>query len=204
MSCVGPIYHFLWLCARCLCCVYPSRRTRHPIARPRAHLPPVRVTPGARVPLHLVTTRRLWDAFGTTESFLSAVFCFAQLVYIIITTYKSMRTCAARVYPASGPFWARDGRYSISSAVTAGDDEASPGRVWDHKKLWTLGFLLWPASLYHVHWISTEMKLLVRSLKRIQSLVTSLMLLFYTVRSRLPAHEPRDISTSHCCAGPLG
>ena len=78
---------------------------------------------------YVVTTRRLRDAFGTTKSFWSAVFCSAQLAYIITTTYKSMRTCAARVYPASGPFWARDGRYSISSAVTAGDDEASPGRV---------------------------------------------------------------------------
>ena len=156
-------YHFLLLCMRCMGCAYPSRRTRHPITRPRAHLPPVRVTPGARAPLHLVTTRRLWDAFGTTESFWSAVFCFAQLVYIITTTYKSMRTCAARYYLASGPFWARDGRYSISSAVTAGNDEASPGRVWDHKKLFPLGLLLRPAYLYHIHWIHIQGGLLIRS-----------------------------------------
>ena len=135
MSCVRPIITF-YGCVHVVCVAY----TRPGVLATRLPAPehtyrPYGSPPGARVPLHLVTTRRLWDAFGTTESFWSAVFCFAQLVYIITTTYKSMRTCAARVYPASGPFWARDGRYSISSAVTAGDDEASPGRVWDHKKL---------------------------------------------------------------------
>ena len=42
----------------------------------------VRGRPG-NVPLQLVTTRRLWDAFGTTKSFWSAVFCYAQLALII-------------------------------------------------------------------------------------------------------------------------
>ena len=138
-------------------CTLSVLRIPVPTYSPPDYPPPSTLTARTGYPgracamLHLVTTRSLWDAFGTTESFWSAVFCFAQLVYIITTTYKSMRTCAARVYPASGPFWARDGRYSISSAVTAGDDEASLGRIWDQKKLFTLGLLLWSASSSHVH-----------------------------------------------------
>ena len=134
---------------------------------PKTHVPLVRVAPRACAPLQLLTTGRLWRAFGTTESFWSAVFCSAQLVYSIATTCKSMRTCVARVYSACGPLWARDGLYSISSAVTAGDDEASLGRIWDHKKLSTLGLLLWSASLYHIQFISAERELLVLSQKRI-------------------------------------
>ena len=33
--------------------------------------------------------------------------------------------------------------------ITAGDNEASLGRVWDHKKLLERGFLLCTASIYH-------------------------------------------------------
>ena len=133
-------YHFLLLCIRCM--AY-GLRIPVPTYSPPDCPPPNTLTSRTGSPrracvVHLLYDLRtpsplrsplFQDAFVTTESFWSAVFCFAQLAYVITTTYKSMRTCAARVYPASGPFWARDGRYSISSAVTAGDDEASPGRV---------------------------------------------------------------------------
>ena len=89
-------YHFLLLCIRCMGCAYPSRHTRHPIARPRTHSPPVRGHPGRRracvVQVHLLYDLRtpsplrsplFQDAFVTTESFWSAVFCSEQLVYII-------------------------------------------------------------------------------------------------------------------------
>ena len=78
-------YHFLLLCIRCMGCAYPSRHTRHPIARPRTHSPPVRGHPGARAPYTFTPLRSplFQDAFVTTESFWSAVFCSEQLVYII-------------------------------------------------------------------------------------------------------------------------
>ena len=99
----------------------------------------------------------------TQKAFAARFFCSAQLAYCIATTCKSTRTCVAHVHSACGPLWARDGLHSISSAVTAGDDEAplTLGRVWDHKKLSALGLLLWSASLYHIKFISAERKLLV-------------------------------------------
>ena len=60
------------------------------------------------------------------------------------------------------------------------DDEASLGRIWDHRKLFTLGLLLWPARLYHTHWVPAESELLVRSQKRIQSLLR-IQCLYFTL-----------------------
>ena len=86
MSCVRPIITF-YGCVHVVCVAYARPdvlATRLPA--PEHTYRPYGVILGARAPLQLVTTRRLWDAFGTTESFWSAVFCFAQLVDIITKT----------------------------------------------------------------------------------------------------------------------
>ena len=84
-------YHLLWLCTRSLCCLHPTPVPD--VLATRAHLPPVPRTASSRVRVRRCTPNddeheaslRVWDAFGTIESFWSAFFSSAQLVYIITT-----------------------------------------------------------------------------------------------------------------------
>ena len=58
-----------------------------------------------------------------------------------------LRVYSTRVGPSVHA--AGHARYVPRLQLVCGNDEASPGRIWDHKKLLERGFLLCTASIYH-------------------------------------------------------
>ena len=144
-------YHFLWLCARCLCCVCPSRRTRHPIARPRAHLPPVRGHPGRACAVTAsddeASLGRVWDHRKLLER--GFLLCTAS-IYHYNNTYADLDMCCARILRARALLGTQLTIRPKFRGYSRRPRSVSGARLGP-EKLFTLGLLLRPASLYHIH-----------------------------------------------------
>ena len=83
----------------------------HTRGRPAGGDARVSPTRGIHIELKRGEYTRIETREGTTKSFWITVFCSTQLVYIIATTFYLIRTCAALMYSAHGPFWAQYGSY---------------------------------------------------------------------------------------------